>query len=180
MTSGRESKTCYLGERAMWEPRKTDNRLFVEAVLYWNPCGYSLAWLTILIWGFSCDAHSLSVDGQKHACGSRCLSTQADDADNEYAMIDKGGCLCPSTQRRCEGGDASTEAIGRSSRRIKYQDSCCGGCAGQLTQFPLDTWVSLRPWWNWPTVTQHCCWHSISRQRLWCGWASNWEASGTG
>jgi IS5 family transposase len=32
------------------------------------------------------------------------LSTQADDADNEYAMIDKADCPCPSTQRGCKGG----------------------------------------------------------------------------
>lgn len=70
------------------------------------------------------------------------MNTQADDADNEYAMIDKGGCPCPSTQRGCKRGDASIEAIGRSSGRIKYQDSCCGGWAGQPTQFPLDTWAA--------------------------------------
>lgn len=32
------------------------------------------------------------------------MSTQAEDADNEYAMIDKAGCPRPSTQRGCKGG----------------------------------------------------------------------------
>jgi len=32
------------------------------------------------------------------------LITQADYADNEYGMIDKGGCPCTSIQRGCEGG----------------------------------------------------------------------------
>jgi transposase len=35
----------------------------------------------------------------------------ADDADNEYAMIDNGDCPRPLTQRRCKGGDAIAWAI---------------------------------------------------------------------
>jgi hypothetical protein len=68
----------------------------------------------------------------------------AEDADNEYAMIDSTIVRAHQHSAGAKGGDASTEAIGRSFRRINYQDSCCGGCAGQPTQFPLDTWASLR------------------------------------
>jgi len=46
----------------------------------------------------------------------------ADDADNEYGMIDK---IVRAHQQACgcKRGEPSKEAIGRSSRRIEYQDS---------------------------------------------------------
>ena len=43
----------------------------------------------------------------------RVFEVLASEADNEYAMIDSN-CPRPPTQRGCKGGDADTEAIGRS------------------------------------------------------------------
>lgn len=46
----------------------------------------------------------------------------------------------------------------------------------QPAKFLPSTRASLQPWSSRPIATQHCCWHSFSRQKLWCGWASNWVA----
>jgi hypothetical protein len=179
MISGRESKTCYLGERAMWEPRKTDNRLLVEALLYHYRAG--IPWRDLPSWfGDFRVIHTrwASMVKNRRVGAGVWAPKQMMPTTNMRWLI--RAIAVPLNTAQVQRGEVSTEAIGRSCRRIKYQDSCCGGGAGQLTQFPLDTWASLRPWWSRPAVTQHCCWYSISRQRLWCWWASNWEASGAG
>ncbi len=48
--------------------------------------------------------HTRLSRGSKTGVWEQVFEDLAEDADNEYAMIDKAGCPRPSTQRGCKGG----------------------------------------------------------------------------
>ena len=96
-----------------------DNRLFVEAVLYRYRSGIPWRDLPERFGDFR-GVHTRFSRWSKTGVWERVFQHLADDADNEYAMIDKSDCACPPAQCWGKGGEPDGEAIGRSSRRIEY------------------------------------------------------------
>ncbi len=73
-----------------------DNRLFVEAVLYRYRAGIPWRDLSARFCDFRV-IHTRFSRWSKFGVWERVFGHLADEADNEYAMIDKGGCPRPST-----------------------------------------------------------------------------------
>lgn len=82
-----------------------DNRLFVEAVLYRYRSGIPWRDLPERFGDFRV-IHTRFSRWSKTGFWEKVFQQLADDADNEYAMIDKGDCPRPSASVRVQKGGA--------------------------------------------------------------------------
>jgi len=109
-----------------------DNRLFVDAVLYRYRAGIPWRYLPVRFGDFRV-VHLRHSRWSKRGVWARLFQVLAQDADNEYAMID-------ATIVRAHQHSAGAKGGLRSSYRTQpwwteYQDPCQGGCAGQPHRF---------------------------------------------
>src|SRR4028118_732479 len=90
-----------------------DNRLFVEAVLYRYRAGMPWRDLPERFGDFRV-VHMRFSRWSKTGVWQRVFEVLAEEADNEYAMIDSTIVRAHQHSAGVKGGDADTEAIGRS------------------------------------------------------------------
>ncbi len=163
MTSRRESKTCYLGERAMWGSQ-------LKIIDYLSKQFYIV--IEQASPGVTCQRdsgdfrviHTRFSRWSKTGVWEQVFQQLADDADNEYAMIDSTIVRAHQHSAGAKGRMHLQKPLHWSQQRgIEYQDSCCGGCFRQSSELPPDIRASLRPGWSRPIATHHCSGYSTGR-----------------
>ncbi len=88
-----------------------------------------MARLAHTLWRLPSGAYPIKRRWSKTEVWERVFQHLADDADNEYAMIDSTIVRAHQHSAGALVGEPEAEAIGRSTRRSEHQDSCSGGCA---------------------------------------------------
>ena len=118
-----------------------NNRLFVEAVLYRYRAGMPWRDLPERFGDFRV-VHTRFSRWSKTGVWERVFQHLAEDADNEYAMIDATIVRAHQHSAGAKGGKRSRSDWSQQGR-IKYQDSCHRGCVGQSVELSSHAWTSL-------------------------------------
>lgn len=106
-----------------------DNRLFVDAVLYRYRAG--IAWRDLPVrFGDFRVVHTRHSRWSHSGLWQRVFEVLAQDADNEYAMIDATIVRAHQHSAGAKGGSRPA-GPGTQPRRSEHQNPCHGGCAGQ-------------------------------------------------
>ena len=120
-----------------------DNRLFIEAVLYRYRAGIPWRDLPRRLGDFRV-VHTRFSRWSKNGVWERVFQHLADDADNEYAMMDATIVRAHQHRAGAKGG-ARNRSNWSQQGRIEYQDSCHGRCVRQSVELPSHARTSVRP-----------------------------------
>ena len=115
-----------------------DNRLFVEAVLYRYRSGIPWRDLPERFGDFRV-VHLRHSRWSRSGVWQRVFEVLAQEADNEYAMIDSTIVRAHQHSAGAKGGGAPRSSHRPQPRWIEYEDPCHGGCIGQSHGLPPDT-----------------------------------------
>ncbi len=123
----------------------SDNRLFVEAVLYRYRAGIPWRDLPERFGDFRV-IHTRHMRWSKTGVWARLFNHLSQDLDNEYAMID--AAIVRAHQHAAGARGRSKNRMHRAiQRRIKHQNPRDMRCFGQLTRVFPDRWAGLRFGW---------------------------------
>ena len=124
-----------------------DNRLFVEAVLYRYRAGIPWRDLPERFGDFRV-IHTRFTRWSRSGVWERVFQHLAEDADNEYAMIDSTIVRAHQHSAGALRGGTTARSNWSQQRWIKYQDSCNGRCLGKSPEFSPYTRASVRFRWS--------------------------------
>ncbi|BAC89569.1 gll1628 [Gloeobacter violaceus PCC 7421] len=113
-----------------------DNRLFIEAVLFRYRAGIPWRDLPARFGDFRV-VHTRFSRWSKSGVWQRVFEHLAQDADNEYAMIDSTIVRAHQHSAGAKGGSVTLSNRSQ-SRGTKYEDPCHGRCFGQPVELSSD------------------------------------------
>ena len=119
-----------------------NNRLFVEAVLYRYRAGIPWRDLPERFGDFRV-VHTRFSRWANRGVWQQVFEHLANDADNEYAMIDSTIVRAHQHSAGAKGGDASSEAIGRSKGGLSTKIHALVDALLQSNRLSSDSWTSL-------------------------------------
>ena len=118
-----------------------DNRLFVDAVLYRYRAG--IPWRDLPArFGDLRVVHTVHSRWTKTGVWQRMFEALAQDADNEYAMIDATIVRAHQQSAGAKGGGSIQAGPRTQPRRPEHQDPCHGRCTGQPNGISSDARAS--------------------------------------